>query len=151
MSSKSDLLEPNQIGTFLHYAVLDAAIRGYDKIEQSIIKSLGHLFTFNEKDLLLMSKFLGLNDFRNVELLEKPELTNSKVDLSNIMDCFKGLITYSEEKQKFKKVKEYVPFSSPSPCFNLSYHTGCNAYCEWHKKVFANWTELDSISLQRYF
>ena len=149
MSSKSDLFEPRRIGTFLHYAVLDAALRGYGKIEQSIIESLGHLFTLDEKDLLLMSKFLGLNDFRNVELLEKHELINSEVDLSEIIECFKGLITYTEEEQKFKKIKEYVPFSIPSPCFKLSNITGCNTYCEWHKKVFANWSKLDSITLQR--
>ena len=150
MISKEDALQSDRIGTFLHYAILDATLATTDKHIQSMIGNLQHLFSYKENDILLMAKFLGLNDFKNLNLLKPYELINHQVDLKAIEECYNGLKTEPEKEQKFKKVKSKLNFFNPSPCFNLTNHPNCTTFCNWHKDAFAEWNILESFAIERY-
>ena len=143
------LLMPKNIGTFLHHAVLDAIISGAEENEKAIMKSLRDLFSENGNDLLFVTKIHGINDFRNLELLQSYELMNGRINMSGITDCYKGLIVTEEMEQKFQKVKSQIPFQSPTPCSNLSSHPNCKDYCNWQERFLIDWTTLQLNHLER--
>ena len=150
MVSKSDFFQLKKVGTFLHFALLNGNLAKTNKQVQSMVGNLKQLFTYDDKDLLLMSKVLGMNDFMNLELLEPNDLMNSQMDLSGIKECLGDLLTKVDQEQKFKKIKTINYFLSPSPCLNQSTHPTCKVYCKWHAKVFADWKKVNSLALLRY-
>ena len=150
MMAKADFLQPNQIGTFLHHAIVNAIRFGTEENVRFMIQNLAKLLTIDGNDLLLMSKLLALNNFKNLDLLEPYELTNEQVDLSGISKCYNGLIKKTEFDQKFKEIDPNIPYSSPSPCKNLTMNPDCVPYCNWQEKVFSklNTSQIDEI--ERY-
>ena len=143
-----DLLQPKQIGTFLHHAIVDAIWSNASDNVEVMLKNLERLFTENGKDLLMMTKFLGINDFSNLDLLDPIELVNDYFDLRNISKCYSGLTTKNKEEQEFDKTKSR-PYMSPSPCDDVSTYPDCMVYCGWQQKVFDDWNTLKIDTLLR--
>ena len=150
MLSKTKLLQIENIGTFLHHAIIDASLTGEKVYTESIIQNLSNLFTLNQTDLLLTMKILGVSDFRNVQLLQSYELQNGNVNLTGMKDCYEKLTMKVEKEQIFKKVKSKSPFSSLSPCSNLSSYPECYTYCQWQMDAFDDLSTSQIRDLQRY-
>ena len=142
------LLQPRQIGTFLHYATADILESGLLHNIKALFSNLKQLMTNKEKqlDLLLISKIFGVNDFSLLDVLEEYEWKS----INNIKECISGLKSnYLQEIQQFdEKIKE-DPYVFPSPCLNLSVHPECYEYCMWHQNVVEYWSPLNFNALQR--
>lgn len=148
--SLRNLLQPKDIGTFLQHIIVAALGSEQDHITKSIIKNLSGLMTFNSKDLLTISKVLGMNDFRNVELLALYELENEKVNISDISKCYMGLTSQMDPQKKLEWMpRKYHPYSEPSPCNDLNNSPQCKIYCAWQKSVFEEWSTSELNVFQR--
>ena len=71
-----NLLEPNNIGTFIHHALVDAIQAGQDDNFQIMLSNVKKMMTAKEKDLglVFMTPIFGLNDFSNMDFFEHFEL-----------------------------------------------------------------------------
>ena len=82
------LLEPERIGSFIHFALYDVLQSGLYQNIISMTSSLRQMMGTEkvDLDLTLVSKLFAINDFTNIELLEDYELKDSQVSL--IKDCY---------------------------------------------------------------
>lgn len=147
-------LEPERIGTFLHYAFYDILQLGLHQNKIKMTTSLSKLMTsdLGKVDLTLITKFFAMNDFLNIDLLEDFELENSQVSLVNIKDCFNALKIEQSTNQfeSFNGKRKDQSYVSLSPCWNLTEKSPCRSYCEWHKSVIENWSSVKIDILERY-
>ena len=145
------LLEPERIGSFLHYAVYDALQSGLHQNVISMTLSLRKMMTTDKGDfdLNMITILFAINDFMNIELLEDYELKNSQVSL--IKDCYNALKREQSvnEFESFNEKKKDESYIMPSPCWNLTKHPLCRNYCEWHKNVIGNWSRIQFNILER--
>ena len=147
------LLEPERIGSFLHYAVYDALQSGLHQNLISMTSSLRKMMTTDKGDfdLNMITILFAINDFMNIELLEDYELKNSQVSL--IKDCYNALKREQSVKEfeSFDEKKSEESYIIPSPCMNLTENSPCISYCEWHKNVVENWSRTELTVIERYF
>ena len=147
------LLEPESIGTFLHYAVYDILQSGLYQNIFLTTSSLSKLMTTDKGklDLTLITKLFAMNDFMNLELLEDYDFKNSQVGLKDLKECYKALKTGESlnEFESFNEKKKDEFYIMPSPCWNLTKHPLCRNYCEWHKNVIGNWSRIQFNILER--
>ena len=147
------LLEPESIGTFLHYAVYDILQSGLYQNIFLTTSSLSKLMTTDKGklDLTLITKLFAMNDFMNIELLEDYELKNS--NMSMIKDCYKALKReqFINEFESFDQKKIDESYIAPFPCMNQTEHSLCRRYCKWHKNVVENRSRTKLDIIVRYF
>ena len=146
------LLEPERIGSFIHYAVYDALQSGLHQNIISMTSSLRKMMTTvkGDLDLNMITTLFAMNDFMNIELLEDYELKNSQ--LLSIQDCYKALKSEQSAKEfeSFNEKKSEESFISPSLCLHLTEHSPCKSYCDWHKNVVENWSTTKLNIIERY-
>ena len=149
-----ELMEPERIGTFLHYALYYILQSGFHQNKLSLSSSLSNLMAIRKGtlDLTLITKMFGMNDFKNTELLEDYELENDHVSLNNVKECFNAIETEHSlhEFERFNEKKVDKSYKLPSPCLNLTGHSSCKTFCEWHKNVTENWPSNKIDTLERY-
>ena len=150
MYARNEVLMPTQIGTFLHHSVKDALGSDSEQYMETITSSLGRLFTLGKGNLMLMTKVLGINNVKNLDLLEPKELVEENVNLTDISKCYEPLMTHLKIEQEFEKPKSDAPYLSHSPCLNLSKHPECKAYCDWQALLFQELSTLKINAIQRY-
>ena len=136
--------------TFLQYVIIDALESGSRQNIESIQTNLKQLMSIGEIDLLMMTKFLGINDFLNLDLLDPIELVNDFVDLSELSKCYDGLTINQNAHQEFDSAKSKSLYIAPSPCFDKMAYSECKKYCDWQQKMFQNFTSSKINSLGRY-
>ena len=74
-ATNTSYLQPKDIGSYLFQIFVDVHLHGTaDKLE-TLLEKITQLFTINQRDLLLMTKVYGINDFTNLNLLNSDELT----------------------------------------------------------------------------
>ena len=146
MISKSEnLLQPKLIGTFLHHIILDGIMSGFDKHVEAMIKQLKALFMTNDRDILLMTQILAMNDFSNLNLLEPYDLTNHNVDFEKVQLCSKDMNITKHKIQEFEEPKLKASYFKPSPCFNDSIGNHCKEYCQWRNVIYKEFTEISAL------
>ena len=152
MIASNEALKSNQIGTFLHYIVLNAVKQGSNLYSKSILSRVKSLLSTEGKDFLLMTKFFGLNDFKNLDFLKPYELINEFDDLTRINECYNKLIKSSNESidHEFGIKKSDNRFMFPSPCHTIEQYPECIVFCEWHQKVSESLTHLEINAFERY-
>ena len=151
MIASNGALRSKQIGTFLHYIVLNAINQGPNQYSNSILSRVKSLLSTDGKDFLLMTKFFGLNDFKNLDFLKPYELANDFDDLSKVYECYTKLIKPSNESidHEFGIKKSDNRFMSPSPCNSLENYPECVVFCEWHQKISERLTLLEVDTFER--
>ena len=151
MIASNEALRSNQIGTFLHYIVLNAVKQGSNLYSKSILSRVKSLLSTEGKDFLLMTKFFGLNDFKNLDFLTPFDLTNEIDDLSKVNECYNKLIKPSNESidHEFGIKKSDNRFMSPSPCHMIENYPECKVFCEWHQKISESLTLLEINAFER--
>ena len=151
MIASNGALRSKQIGTFLHYIVLNAINQGPNQYSNSILSRVKSLLSTDGKDFLLMTKFFGLNDFKNLDFLKPYELANDFDDLSKVYECYTKLIKPSNESidHEFGIKKSDNRFMSPSPCHSLENYPECVVFCEWHQKISERLTLLEVDTFER--
>ena len=134
MIAHNGAFRSRQIGTFLHYIVLNAIKQGSSQYSNSILSRVKSLLSTDGKDFLLMTKFFGINDFKNLDLLKTYELTNEFDDLSKVNVCYNKLIKPSNESidHEFGTKKSNNRVMSPSPCHTIENYPECKVFCDWH-------------------
>ena len=146
------LLEPERIGSFIHFALYDVLQSGLYQNIISMTSSLRQMMGTEkvDLDLTLVSKLFAINDFTNIELLEDYELKDSQVSL--IKDCYNAvkIEQYIDEYESFNEKKKDESYLVPSPCLNLTENSLCRSYCEWHKNVVENWSRTKLNVIERY-
>ena len=146
IAKSKNLVQPEFIGTFLHHAILDTIVSGFYKNIEAVIKNLKSLFMINEKDMLLVTNILAMNDFSNVKLFERYDLANERFDFEWFQNCSKDLNTMHEEIQEFEKLKSKDFYFKPSPCLLYnSIPNQCNNYCEWQNMIFKDLSEISAM------
>ena len=149
------LLEPEKIGSFLHYAYYDTLQSGLLQNKISMTTSFSKLMTTEKGmlDLTWITKLFAINDFKNIELLEDYGDKNNQVSLHDIKDCYDAFKSDQNQNQdefeNFNEKKMDKSYKMPSPCFNLTLYSLCKGYCEWHKNVIENWSTTKINVLQR--
>ena len=146
-----DYLQPKRIGTFLQLAIVDILQSKSTKHIHTMFSHLKKLLTTNNSnlDLHLISKFFGLNDFKNVELLKPYELNSAKLSQESFQACSDGLQKeLVSGETKFDEKHAETIFLNPSPCSNLTLNPKCEGYCNWHQKVVNNWPTSKIYALQ---
>ena len=136
MFSSINAFQARHIGTFLQYAIIDAIESGLSQNIESIQTNLERLMSIGEIDLLMITKFLGINDFLNLNLLDPIELVNDFVDLSELSKCYDGLTINQNANQEFDAAKSKSLYLAPSPCLNEMDRSECKKYCDWQQKMF---------------
>ena len=151
MIASNGALRSKQIGTFLHHVVLNAIKQGSNQYSNSILSRVKSLLSTDGKDFLLITKFFGLNDFKNLDFLKAYELTNEFDDLSEVNQCYNKLIKLSNESinQEFGTKKSNNRFMSPSPCQMLENHPECIVFCNWHQNMSESLTHLEINAFER--
>ena len=139
ISFDSELLRPNQIGTFLRNTAVDAQLFGYGENVKTVSENLRKLFTLNNVEISLMMYSFVINDFLNLELNEDFEVDNEFFDLKQFKKCYEGLIGHiphatENDRDAFYRQRT-VLYTKPSPCLNISKYPECHGYCQWHKKI----------------
>ena len=144
MSEK--LVQPELIGTFIHHATLDAIMSGMDKNVKVMVKNLKDLLLINERDILLMTQLLAMNDFSNMKLLESYDLSNDHIGMERIENCSLGLNILHKEVQEFEEPKSKSVYLKPSFCtLNESIDNQCYRYCEWQDMIYKQLTEIGTM------
>ena len=151
MIASNGALGTKQIGTFLHYLILNAAEQGSNQYFSSILSKVKSLLSNGEVDHLLMTKFFGLNDFKNLDFLEPYELTNEFYDLIEVNECYNKLVKSSNQSmsQELEPKKSDNRYMSASPCLSLKPFPECKAYCNWHQKMTEKMSTLEIDAFER--
>ena len=150
MFANNDALRSSQIGTYLHYVVLDAIKQERSReYSQSMVSRVTSLLSIQEKDFLLITKLYGLNDVKNLEFLESHELSNDFYNLSRVNECYIRLTKSSNESvsQELEKKKSKSRYMFPSPC--LENYPECKAFCEWHQTMAGSITTSEIDAFER--
>ena len=149
-ATDTSYFQPKNIGSFLFQIFVDVHLHGTTEKLETLLEKLKQLFTVDHRDLLLMTKVYGVNDFTNLDLLPSNELIGKQVDLTKISHCFDKML---ESKQvgnvkKFDKIKKHK-YMERSPCLNITGYPECKAYCDWHTLVVKGWSTLELQALER--
>ena len=149
-ATNTSYLQPKDVGSFLLQVFVDVYLHGTTDKLDTLLEKLKKLFTVKQRDLFLMAKVYGINDFTNLNLLPSNELIGKQVDLTKISQCFDKIL---ESKQvgnvkKFDKVKKHK-YMERSPCLNITGYPECKAYCDWHTLVVKGWSTLELQALER--
>ena len=147
-----NLLEPNNIGTFIHHALVDAIQAGQDDNFQIMLSNVKKMMTAKEKDLglVFMTPIFGLNDFSNMDFFEHFELDHGFMEC--MVDVEAHMIPTGYVKDNFDKFKVDIgTYKQPSPCDNLlGTFQRCQEFCSWTKNVSEKWSTMKLDTLQRY-
>ena len=131
-----------KIGNFLGYGIKNIFQYGQEENFIATQSHVGSLMTMFGIDLIKLTKFLGVNSFTNLDLLDSVELTKGEVDLGSINDCHSQLKSNSAPKDEvFADIEKSSNgiFLKPSPCHNVTAFPSCKTYCEWHANAIKHW------------
>lgn len=154
--TNSEIITPNILGPYLHYSIVDAQEYGFEQNIQIISENLRALTSLDDIDLFSVTSIFGINDFRNLELLEEYEIDNDYFNLNDFKKCYERLTMdlstpgFNHVLQDLHEPKEDLYLKS-SPCHKIANYTDqtpeCKGYCLWHHKIMTNLAKKDINTL----
>ena len=133
-----DSLKSENLGSLLTYGIIyimNQANQVLDDATNARVKTyfekLSNETFFNELDLMLAVKMLGLNDFNNLQSL-------NPFEIAQISSCYEYVRSQHQKHGQKTSVsldssiqKSFNPYTKKSPCHDQDIHYSCQLFCKW--------------------